>query len=385
MTLRRIAVLSTTRADLSPLDPLITELAQRPSIDVRVVLTGSHGWAEPWQAATSGSDAPAHVWWPALIDRTTSGANGLVSMAAKALERFSATLASWSPEIVVVLGDRYEVLVALAAAVVRRVPVAHLHGGEITTGALDDEVRHAITKLAHLHFVAAKPYAARVAQLGEEDWRIHVVGAPALDRLTRSAGHPPEEIAAAVGLPLTPPVALLTYHPPTARPQNSAVELDALLAAAGDRFRTVIATHPGADPGSAAVLDRLHDWVGNREGAVLVPSLGALYPSAMRIADAVLGNSSSGIVEAPFLGVPVVNVGSRQAGRLRAPAVVDAPSPDDIAGAVSRVLDPAFRHRLKPGQSPYGDGHASTRIADVLVHADLDALTPKAFVDQVRT
>ncbi len=287
------------------------------------------------------------------------------------------------PDLLVLLGDRYELLGVAQSALVLRIPIVHLHGGDVTEGAFDDSVRHAVTKLASLHCCATRLAARRITSMGEEPWRVHVTGAPALDGLRARADEWTDaRWHDAIGGAPAHPFGVLTFHPPTIAPQRADALLDALLDACA-RLGTVVATFPGADPGARGIVERLRRFATVHPDVRLVPSLGAAYVPVVAAADVVLGNSSSGIVEVPTFGVPVVNVGDRQDGRQRAAAVLDAPDPESVSSALERALDPGFRIALAGRTNPYGDGHASERIVDVLAEAPLPDLLAKRFVTAV--
>jgi UDP-hydrolysing UDP-N-acetyl-D-glucosamine 2-epimerase len=253
----------------------------------------------------------------------------------------------------------------------------------VTEGAFDDSVRHAVTKLAHLHLCNAEPYAARIRGMGEEPWRVRVTGDPAIDRLPRLARQwSLDDLGAFAGIDIHRPFGLLTYHPPTLTPDRLGDELESLMHGA-EGLATVIATYPCADPGAAEILDRLRRWAKGRDGVALVESLGDRYPAALANADVVLGNSSSGLVETPAFGVPTVNVGDRQRGRARAANVIDVPGDAaTVASAIDRALDPKFRAAVASVANPYGDGHAAERVVEALLGAPLDRLLTKRFCNR---
>jgi UDP-hydrolysing UDP-N-acetyl-D-glucosamine 2-epimerase len=265
------------------------------------------------------------------------------------------------------------------AAIPFALPLAHIHGGESTEGAIDEAIRHSLTKVSHIHFVSTEEYARRVKQLGEEPWRVHVTGAPALDAL---AGFEPlsDEELAARGVRLRGPTLLVTYHPVTLLPEHE--ELDALLDAVVASGLDAVFTFPNADAGNSAIIFRIEALADGDERFTVVRNLGTdAYFTLMSRAVAMVGNSSSGIIEAASFELPVVNVGRRQGGRLRPGNVVDADS-SGIGGALARAADPAFRRSLAGIANPYGDGHAAERIADVLASAELgEGLVVKRFYD----
>jgi len=373
--LRTIAVVTVARSDWGHLTPVLTEL--RASSDVRLLLFvgGTHlsdafgrtveliegeGWpiAERIEMLEP-SDAPEAI--AASIGRGVAG--------------FGRAYARHRPDLVVLLGDRFEMLSAAAAALPFVLPVAHLHGGEVTEGAIDNQIRHAITKCAHLHFVSAEPHARRVAAMGEEPWRIHNVGAPGLDRIRTARLLSRDELAQRLDLAPDDHWLIVTYHPATLEYQETGRHTDELLAALEKVDATCVVTYPNADTAGRTIIARLEEFAGRHDRVRLVRNLGDdVYLSLLRHADAMVGNSSSGLIEAPSFELPVVNVGARQAGRLRAANVVDvSPDRDEILAGVDAALTPAFRAGLSGMKNPYGDGHAAERIVRVLRRVELGA------------
>lgn len=381
---RRIAVFTATRAEYGLLRWLLAELDVRPDVDLQLLVSGAHLSPEfgltVEQIESDGFSVAQRVEM-LLSSDTPVGATKSLGLAAigmaDALDRLR-------PDVLVVLGDRYEVLAAAAAALLAGIPVAHVHGGEVTEGALDESVRHAVTKLSRLHFPAAEPFARRLAQLGENPEHVHVVGAPGLDTLRRARLPERSELEQSIGIALHR-LLLVTYHPVTLHPEKSMSGLRALLEAL-DRLpdHQVVVTRPNADPEGRTLTAVIDAWAATQPARVHVAtSLGQLrYWGAMRVASAVVGNSSSGLIEAPAVGTPTVNIGIRQQGRLRGPSVVDCgETREEISSALDRVLDPKFAGAVSDTGSPYGDGYASDRIAELLATADLDELRVKRFYD----
>jgi UDP-hydrolysing UDP-N-acetyl-D-glucosamine 2-epimerase len=271
--------------------------------------------------------------------------------AARGVAGFADVFARERLDLLVLLGDRLEMLAAATAALPFALPVVHIHGGEITEGAIDEQARHAITKLAHLHFAAAEPYARRILQMGEEPWRVHCVGAPGLDRLAALATLPRAEVAARLGLALRRPTLLVSFHPVTLEHADTARQVDELAAALAAVDGDVVISYPGADTAHRAIVERWTALASSRPGTRLAASLGEdVYASLLREADVMVGNSSSGIIEAGSFALPVVNVGTRQQGRLRGPNVVDVGHRrDEIAAGLARALRPRRSGAGSPG------------------------------------
>ncbi len=293
-----------------------------------------------------------------------------------------------APDIIVVLGDRFEIFAAAQAALLLNIPLAHIHGGEATEGAVDDAIRHAITKMARLHFCAAEPYAARVRQMGEDPDHVYMVGAPGLDPIATLDYLSREALAAELGLDLSGPLFVITYHPVTLKLGRGSAAVNALTKALGRFAETaMVFTGVNSDPGNRTINDALSAFAAEDPARrTVVASLGQRrYLSAVRESDAVIGNSSSGLIEAPALGVPTVNIGDRQKGRLRSTSVIDCPDgADAIAEAINRALDPDFQNTAKTAEPPYGRGGDAKKIVSVLADVDVAQLSTKPFHDIIQ-
>lgn len=381
--MREIAVVTSNRAEYGILTPVLRAVRRRPELVPRLIVGGAH--LAPHLGATyrhvENDGFPIDAKVDLLVAGDTPTAVG--KSAGLAILGFTDALSRLRPDVVLVVGDRYETLAAAMAAALLHIPIAHLHGGEVTDGVVDDALRHAITQLASLHFVAAEGFRRRVVQLGQDAQRVYVVGAPGLDNIASLEPVSADELARSLNVTLTRPLLLVTYHPAGSDP---AAGVAALLAALG-RFpeATIIVTRPNVDAGSQAIVGHLDAWGAQHlEHVRVCDALGQRrYLSALRHADVVVGNSSSGIIEAPALQAPTVNIGDRQRGRPRAGSVLDvtAHDPHAIADAIHTALSPEFRARLADVGSPYGDGHAAPRIAQILATVDLQGLLPKRFHD----
>ncbi len=363
---RTIAVLTTGRQDWGIVHSTCVAIEHHPDLRLTLLAGGMHLSARHGRTVdlirADGVRPDAEFEW---IDGAADPPADV--QAAKALTMVAAHLRTHRPDALLLAGDRLETVAAALAATFERVPLIHLHGGEQTLGAFDDALRHAITKLAHLHLVSHDEHARRVAALGEDPGTVHVVGAPGLDAAFRDDLPDRAELAEAVGIALDPPVVIVTVHPSTLEADPAATA--AAVAAAMDAVpATYVVTFPNVDPGQAEVRQIMLAAGEGGPRRVCVEALGERrYWGLMRVADAMLGNSSSGIVEAPAADLPAVNVGDRQLGRRREANVIDVPAdPGAIAAALETALAPETRNRLRGAHPDLVDGRAGARIADII-------------------
>lgn len=367
---RRVAVFTGTRAEYGLLYWLMKDIQTSPLLDLQVIVSGMHlspEFGETWKLIEADGfavDAKVEM----LLSSDTP--LGVVKSMGLGTIGFADALDRLKPDMLVVLGDRFEALAVVQAALIMRIPVAHLHGGEITEGAYDDAIRHAITKMASLHFTAAEPYRQRVIQMGEAPGTVFNVGALGLDHLLRAQPMSWDELVASLAFPLRQPYFLVTYHPVTLAEEDPVSSFKAVLEAI-DHFsdHQVILTYPNADNGGRALIPILEDYARSQPGrALAIPSLGfRRYQSTLSRAAAVIGNSSSGIIEAPAFGVPTVNIGARQTGRLAAKSVLNcAPNVQSIRHAISKALSPDFKSSCHGVANPYGGGNAAQQIVRLL-------------------
>lgn len=370
---RRVAVLTTGRADYGLLYWLLRAVVDDPDLELLLYVTGSHlAPAFGHTVAAIEADGVPIARRVAILEDGPAPADtpGAAAQAmARALTGFSDALAGDRPDVLVLLGDRYEIVPVALACVLHGVPIAHLHGGETTAGALDDLFRHAVTKLATWHFAATEAYRRRIVQMGEAPERVFCFGAPGLDHLHRTPLLSRAELAARLGLPLDAPTALVTYHPVTAEPGRAVAQVDALLAAlAAEAPLQAVCTKANADPEGRAINARLEAFGrAHPERVRVVDDLGTLgYLSALAHLELVVGNSSSALIEAPSFARPAVNVGRRQAGRERARNVIDVGNDvEDVRRGIRLARSEAFRASLRGMTNPYagaGDGRVSERI-----------------------
>ena len=363
---RTIAVLTTGRQDWGIVHSTCVAIESHPDLRLSLLaggmhLSARHGRTVDLIRADGARPDAEFEWIGAAADPPAD------VQAARALNAVADHLRTHRPDALLLAGDRLETIAAALAATFERVPLIHLHGGEQTLGAFDDALRHAITKLAHLHLVSHEEHAQRVAALGEDPQTIHVVGAPGLDAAFRNDLPDRTELAEALGIALDPPVVVVTVHPSTLEADPAATA--AAVASAMDAVTaTYVVTFPNVDPGQAEVREIMLAAADRGPSRVAIEALGERrYWGLMQVADAMLGNTSSGIVEAPTVDLPVVNVGDRQLGRRREANVIDVPAdPAAIAAALETALDPATRGRLRNAHPALADGRAGARIADII-------------------
>ncbi len=383
--MRTICIFTGTRAEYGLLHPVIRALKARPDVTVKLLATGSHlavaNGATSREITDDGVEIDERV--EVLMDSATE--TGVCTAMGLGMIRYGDVFQRMKPDLLLVLGDRYEAFAAAAAATVCGIPIAHLYGGELTFGAIDDAFRHAITKLSHLHFTATHAYRARVIQLGEDPDCVVTVGSLGVENTRTLALHDREDTARRLGLDMGTPYFLVTFHPATRSAKAPEVQLGALLEALdGFPGHAVVVTGANADAGGLAINRLLAERAARQpERYRFHMSLGAkLYLSAARDACAVVGNSSSAIIEVPSLGVPCVNVGPRQAGRTHGDGVIscgdDAP---EIVPAIQRALSPEFRRLAASARNPYDHPDTTAQIVRALVSFDLDRARNKTFHD----
>jgi UDP-hydrolysing UDP-N-acetyl-D-glucosamine 2-epimerase len=366
---RVIAVLTTGRQDWGILRSTCVALRATPGLRLRLLAGGMHLSRAHGKTVDllreDGFEPDAKLAW--VDDATTPAAR----QAATTLAALGAELAAHRPAALVLAGDRFETAAAALAATLARVPIVHLHGGEQTEGAFDDALRHAITKLSHLHLVSEPEHAARVVALGEDAATVHVVGAPGLDNAGRDDLPDRAALETDLGIALEPPAVIVTVHPETLGTEPDAL-VGAVTAAMDAVQATYVVTLPNSDPDADRIRARLIAAVAGRPRRVAVEALGERrFWGLLRIADAILGNSSSGIVEAPAVDLPAVNVGDRQRGRHRAGNVIDAaPDGPAVTAALLRALAPATRAAIATARPPLADGRAGERIARIIAAWD---------------
>lgn len=383
MTPRSVAFLTVGRSDWGILRPIVRAARAEPRLAVRLLVSGAHLAAGRGAAAPGELEAAGAPLERVEVPPSADTPAGVAEVMGRGTVAFAAHLARGAPDLLVVVGDRFETHAAVVAAVPFGLPVVHLHGGELTLGAFDDALRHSITKLSHLHLVSAEEHARRVVQLGEEPWRVSVVGAPGLDELLHGPRLDAGALARELGVRVEPAPVLVTFHPTTRELERTGWQVDELLAALEGCPSPLLFTLPNADPNGGRIRAAIEAFAARRPAVQVVETLGRGYSGVLARAAAMVGNSSSGLIEAPAFGLPVVNVGTRQEGRLRARNVIDVGDDrSSIVEGLRRALDPTFREGLAGLRSPFGDGRAAPRVVARLAEVPLDArLRRKGFAD----
>lgn len=383
-SLRKIAVVTSSRADFGLLRKLISLLSEQSTTELLLYVTGTHLLEEHGLTKNEISNQGFSITseWPTSM-RTRFSTEIAHSMA-EVMQHACRSLEQDKPDIVVLLGDRYEIFAAAAATTLCKIPIAHIHGGETSEGAIDEVLRHSVTKMSYWHFTAAEAYQKRVIQMGEAPERVFMSGSPGIDSIKELAHKTRAEVLNELNLPADARYFLITYHPVTLSTANQTEMLENLLgslAAYSDYY--FVFTGVNADQEGDLLSDRIKDFAASTEKARHFSSLGQrLYLNAMKHCALVLGNSSSGIIEAPFLKVPTVNIGMRQRGRLMASSVLQAEdSIASISKAITQALSPEFQANLPSTISLYGDANASSFIFEKLKLLEIPKTVAKTFFD----
>lgn len=386
--MKKIAVVTGTRAEYGLLAPLMHKIESSPILDLQVVVTGAH--LLPEFGLTVKDIVREGFRIDISVPEISSASNGLevAKQVGAGVTAFTAAFEMLAPDAVLLLGDRYELLAAATAAFFSGIPIVHLHGGEVTRGAFDDAIRHAISQFARVHAVAAPEYAERIIRAGAQPDSVHVVGGLGVDSLFGVEKLTKSDLEAELGIVVENPLLLVTYHPVTAAKHDTALEIQSLVSALHSfPDATVVFTLPNADPEHGVINQVLQQAVKGKENWHLFASLGAkLYLSLLAQASAVVGNSSSGILEAPTLCVPTVNIGPRQDGRLKAQSVISCGTGEaTIEAAITQALSMEFVETLSGMESPYGKAGATGKVLALLESTVFDTLKQKEYYDPPQT
>lgn len=381
---RKICVITGTRAEYGLLRWVMQGIKDDPELTLQVIATGMHLSPEFGltyrEIEKDGFQIDRKVEMLASSDTPV----GIAKSMGLGTIGFADALNELKPDLIVVLGDRFEIFSAVASALVARIPVAHLHGGETTEGAFDEALRHSITKMSHLHFVAAEEYRQRVIQLGEQPERVFLVGGLGIDNIKRLKLLDRAELEASIDFQLGAKSLLITFHPVTLETSTAEDQMAELLAALAELKDTqLVFTMPNADTDGRALIKMVQQFVAQHPNARAYTSLGQLrYLSCIAQVDGVVGNSSSGLAEVPSFKKGTINIGDRQRGRLQAASVINCePTRQSIDAALKKLYTADFQVSLSPVRNPYGEGGASEQVVKTIKHCALDGIAKKSFYD----
>jgi len=369
---RTIAVITTSRADYSHLYWPLRDLSENENVDLRIIALGSHLSPEfgntIQEIEKDGFQIDSRI--ECLLSSDTDV--GMAKTIGVATLSLADLLGKMRPHLLLLIADRYEMLAPAAVALALRIPVAHIEGGEVSEGAIDDAVRNALTKLSHIHFTSTPAARQRVIAMGEEEWRVHRAGAPSLDHLRRQPLLSRDEIEKRLQLNLQTPTILVAYHPVTIA-RDTLQEAEALVTALGSLREQILFCYPNADAGSRLLIERTKSFIASRgHGKIFINLETLTFLSLLRQVDMLVGNSSSGIMESASFALPTVNVGLRQQGRERPRNVLDANADaNSILQVISHARTREFRESLAGMENPYGEGRASETIIRVLTTVPL--------------
>jgi len=382
--MRKICVITGTRAEYGLLYYLMSAIEADPALELQIIATGMHLSPE---FGLTYKEIEKDFTITKKIEMLLSSDTpvGISKSMGLAQISFAESFEELKPDLVVVLGDRYEIFSAASAAMIARIPIAHLHGGETTEGAFDESIRHSITKMAHLHFTAAEEYRDRVIQLGEHPDRVFNVGGMGIDAIKRITLLEKSELEKSINFTFGTKNLLVTFHPVTLESHTAAEQFQALLNALDTLEDThIIFTKANSDTDGRIINTMIDTYVSHNTKAVAFASMGQLrYLSALQFVDAVVGNSSSGLLEAPSFHIGTINIGDRQKGRLKALNVIDCePTKKAICESLAKLYTPEFQQQLSTVKNPYGEGGAVEKIIHILKNTPLDDLLKKSFYDR---
>ena len=381
---KKVCVVTGTRAEYGLLKRLIRELKNNNKLELQLVVTGMH--LSPEFGNTVIDIVEDGHKFDKMIEVLLSSDSpvGISKSIGLGVIGFADALEELKPDILVLLGDRYEILAAATAAMVARIPIAHIHGGETTEGLIDEAIRHSITKMSHIHFVSTQKYRDRVIQLGEDPSNVYCVGGLGVDAIVNIDLMDYNETEKSINFKLQDKNILVTFHPVTLEQSSSRKQIDEVLKSLKYLKNTgIIFTMPNADTDGRVVIERINDFCQNNRFAKAYQSLGQLrYLSCLQYVDLVVGNSSSGLLEVPSFRKATVNIGDRQRGRIKATSVIDcSPEEKDITESIKKAYSKEFQEVVRQTVNPYGTGGASKRIVEILTTLSLNELLKKKFFD----
>ena len=384
MIRRKICVVTGTRAEYGLLYWLMKEIDADYDLELQIVATGMHLSPEFGNTYQQIERDGFNIDKKVDVSLTSDTEIGISNSIGRGVIGFADVFHELQPDLIVVLGDRFEIFSAASAAMVAKIPIAHIHGGEITEGLIDEPIRHSITKMSHLHFVATDEYRNRVVQLGEQPDRVFNVGGLGIDNIKKLTLLSKGDFEKAIDFKLGVRNLLVTFHPVTLESHTSKAQFQILLDAIGELEDTnIIFTKANADTDGRVINAMIDSYTAEHYNTIAFSSMGQLnYLSALQFVDAVVGNSSSGLLEAPSFNIGTIDIGDRQKGRIKADSVISCP-PDknSINNAFRTLYSTQFQHMIKRTENPYGSGGASKQITNVIRNIDLSGIVKKTFYD----
>lgn len=373
--MRKICVVTSTRAEYGIMSRLIKNLESDSDVELQLIVTGTHLSKKFGNTIT---EITSKITEKIDIDIEKDPS---ISMSV-AIKKFSNIFKKLKPDILVVLGDRYEIMAVAISAILNNIPIAHIHGGETTEGAIDEAIRHSITKMSHLHFTSCQEYRNRVIQLGENPERVFNVGSLGVENITKMVLLNKDQLEKSLNFQFSSKNLMITFHPVTLENMTSKEQFQELLSALDELKNTkIIFTKPNSDKGNQEIINLIDSYVKTRKNTVAFTSMGALkYLSTLQFIDAVIGNSSSGIIEAPSFNISTVNIGDRQKGRIQASSIINCePQKDKILKAIAKIYSEDFKENLLTTKNPYYKENTVDQIINVLKSFDLNGIIKKSF------
>lgn len=372
--MRKIAVVTGTRAEYGLLKNTLTRIKENRNLELQLIVTGTHlsenfGYTID-EILEDGFKVDEEI--PILMSSTSKGTipkeMGLLMI------QLSQIFGRLEPDFLLILGDRYETFAVASTAMTMNIPIAHISGGEVTEGAIDEQIRHAITKMAHIHFPGAEVYSQNIINMGEESWRVFNTGDPGIENIKLTNFLSMEELKKELDVEVDEQTLLITYHPVTLERALLSYQIQNLINALSMLKKKMIITYPNADNGGDYIIQKMEEFAKANSNVYLFKNLGILrYLSVMKLCGAVVGNSSSALVEAPYLKIPAVNIGNRQKGRLMADNIISCSNQcDDIINAINKSLSNEFKEKVKMVKSLYGEGNTSEKIVEILEKIEID-------------
>ena len=372
--MRKILVVTGTRSEYGLLHNTMQEIKNSKELELLLIVTGNHLVSSFGNTVEEIRKDGFKIDDEIDMIINSDKKSALIKSMGLEMIQMAQSFDRLKPDILLILGDRYETFVAATCAMMMNVPIAHMNGGESTEGAIDEQIRHAITKMAHIHFPGAQFYKDRIIKMGEEAWRVFNVGQAGVENIKRLKLYSKQEIEKQLSIEFNKKIFLITFHPVTLESENVETQIDSLLSALKDFDAKFIFTYPNADFGSKTIIDKINTFVQRNKHAYVFSSLGQRrYLSLLNYADIMIGNSSSGIIESSTFKLPVVNIGNRQKGRLRSNNIIDTgySKKEIVAGINKALFDEKFKLALNDIENIYGDGTTSHQVTQILKTIDI--------------